>query len=73
MFVVGEGGAGGEVDLVPVPGVAIFMAEPADDAVGGGFDAGFGVVFGLEAGLDDFELQGANGSEEGDALHVLGS
>ena len=46
---------------------AVFVLEPADVGPWGGFETGFGVVFGEEPVLDDFELEGADGSEEGDA------
>ena len=46
--------------------------EPADESPGGGFEAGFGAVFGLEAVLEDFELEGADGAEQRDAPGVGG-
>lgn len=71
MFVVGEGGAGGEVHVFVMPIGSGFVFDPTHVLIGGGFDAGLGVVFGFEAGLNDFELEGADGSEQGNALHVL--
>ena len=55
-----------------MPFDAIGAADPADVAVGAGVEAGLGVVFALESVLDDFELEGADRAEEGDAGGAAG-
>ena len=64
--VLGGGDAAGDVEVFD--GAAVFGAHPAEDGVGCVFDAALGVVFAFEAELDDFKLQGADGTKEGDAL-----
>jgi len=63
----GEDGVAGVVDGGFGDWGAVFVLEPADVGPGCGFEAGFGVVFGEEPVLDDFELERADGAEEGDA------
>ena len=66
--VAGDGGVAGAIDIGVREGAAVLAAEPADVVPRGGFEAGLRIVFCEEAVLDDFELEGADGSEEGNAL-----
>lgn len=43
-------------------------SDPAHDLPGSAFETAVRAVFGLHAVLDDFELERADGSQEGDAL-----
>lgn len=70
--VAGDGGVAGAVDLGVREGGTVFAAEPADVVPRGRFEAGLRVVFGEEAVLHDFELEGTDGAEEGDALGGVG-
>jgi hypothetical protein len=63
----GEDGVAGVVDGGFGDWGAVFVLEPADVGPWCGFETGFGVVFREETVLDDFELEGADGAEEGDA------
>ena len=65
--VFGDAAAGGEFEGVELGG-GHAVADPFEHFPRGGLEAGGGAVFGLEAILDDLELQGADGGEEGDAL-----
>ena len=63
----GEDGVAGVVDGGFGDWGAVFVLEPADVGPWCGFETGFGVVFREEPVLDDFELEGADCAEEGDA------
>lgn len=65
LAVVGQAGAGGELEFLEVF-FFVFGWKPADDVPGALLNAAFGAVFAFEAVLDDFELEGADGGEEGD-------
>ena len=65
--VFGKAGTGGENGGFEHFG-SDFGRNPAHDLPRGAFEAGVGTIFGLHAVLDDFELEWADGGEEGNAL-----
>ena len=66
----GEFDAGGQAEGTRV--VVEAGRQPADGGPRGGFEFGFRAVFGLEPVLDDFELEGADGGEQGRGGRVVG-
>jgi hypothetical protein len=70
--VAGDGGVAGAIDIGVSERAAVLAAEPADVVPRGGFEAGLRIVFCEEAVLYDFELEGADGTEEGYALGGVG-
>lgn len=66
VLVAGDDAAGGEGDFgwfaVASSFVGLVFAEPLDGGPAGRIEAGFDVVFREEAGLEDFELEGSDGS-----------